>query len=356
MEQNLLSSIIGNYPIQTDKLAVKRFGSGHIHKTYLVRTSDESYILQEFNDKVFRYPERISANQQVLHADLNEDELPFVLPLPIKNKDNSFFTKTNKSLFRLFPFIQGTTRDAVSKKTHAGIAAEAFAFFIKGFVHTDPGQLQDSIPDFHNLELRFQQFENSLKNPQPEIDEDLANLIEFYLGQKDLVSQYQSYVESLPKRVTHNDTKINNLIFREDLAKVNALIDLDTIMSGYVFYDFGDLVRTVACTEDESSQNWDNINVDLEKYEGLLEGFIQTLNGVITEEEMNSLPYGGEMMTCIMGLRFLTDYLNGNIYYQISYPEQNRHRSKNQARLLQSLIQHRTHIKQATEKLQSHSQ
>ncbi|MFC4870473.1 phosphotransferase enzyme family protein [Negadavirga shengliensis] len=351
MEENWLSSIIGNYPIKADKLEIRRFGSGHIHKTYLINTGKERYILQEFNDAVFRYPERISANQQVILADLDKDQLPFALPLPIKNKENSFFTKSQSGLFRLFPFIEGTTRDAISLKSQAKTAAEAFAYFIRGFVHTDAGLLQDSIPDFHNLDLRFRQFEESLKNPQPTIDGELEELIAFYLAQRNLVDQYLVYVEALPTRVTHNDTKINNLIFRDDLRKVNALIDLDTIMSGYVFYDFGDLVRTVACTEDESSQNWDKIAVDPEKYEGLLEGFYHTLNGVIKEEEMDSLPFGGEMMTCIMGLRFLTDYLNGNIYYQISYPEQNLHRSKNQSFLLKSLISYRPHI----QKMQSHS-
>src|SRR5690606_29797800 len=113
---------------------------------------------------------------------------------------------------------------------------------------------------------------------------------------------------------------------------------------GYIFYDFGDLVRTVACTEDESSQNWGKIKMDMDKYAALLSGFCEPLFGYISEEEMRSLPFGGEMMTYIMGLRFLADYLNGNVYYNIHYLEQNLHLAKNQRALLISLMENREAI------------
>jgi Ser/Thr protein kinase RdoA (MazF antagonist) len=177
----------------------------------------------------------------------------------------------------------------------------------------------------------------AIDNTSRELKGELKELIDFYLGQKHLVEEYAYWKTRLPLRLTHNDTKINNLIFAKDFSKVNAVIDLDTIMAGFVFYDFGDLVRTVACTEGESSQNWQNIRVDISKYEALLRGFQDGGKGFFTEEEMKSLPYGGKMMTCIMGFRFLADYLNGNIYYSIHYEEQNFHRAKNQMQLLKAL-------------------
>lgn len=176
-------------------------------------------------------------------------------------------------------------------------------------------------------------------------------MIDYYLGKQDLLERYGHFRNQLPLRVTHNDTKINNLIFGESLDRVNALIDLDTIMAGFVFYDFGDLVRTVVCTRDESSVEWDRIQVDMEKYEGLLEGFYTILGSSIRKEELESLPFGGEMMTLIMGVRFLTDHLNGNVYYQVNYPEQNLHRAKNQAALLSDLITKREAIGKLEEKL-----
>src|SRR5690606_26356754 len=128
--------------------------------------------------------------------------------------------------------------------------------FVRTFLNVPVEELQDPIPDFHNLSLRYQQLEDSIKNTRLTIDDPIRDLIDFYIRQSELVDQYKAYQETLPQRVTHSDTKINNLIFENDLSKVNSLIDLDTIMPGFTFYDFGDLVRIVTCTEDESSQKW----------------------------------------------------------------------------------------------------
>ncbi|HSI78953.1 MAG TPA: aminoglycoside phosphotransferase family protein, partial [Lunatimonas sp.] len=253
--------------------------------------------------------------------------------------------------FRLFPFVSGVTKDSVDNPHQSKLAAEAFAHFVKVFLPVDANLLRDTIPSFHDLDLRFKQFEESVQTTEREIDSETAQLIHFYQEQLDLVETYNAYMQLLPKRVTHNDTKINNLIYSEDLTRVNAVIDLDTIMAGYVFYDFGDLVRTVVCTEDEASHNWDQIYVDLDKYESLIEGFFLPLIGSIESEELASLTFGGEMMTCIMGLRFLADYLNGNKYYHISYEHQNLHRAKNQSRLLQSLRDNRPQIQELVDRV-----
>lgn len=332
------------YDLRSKNLKIEKFGSGHIHATYLVEVDQEKYIFQAFNKNVFRFPERISSNHQLLSLHLGDSNLPFALPLPIKNKEGEYFTQDGEQLYRLFPFVEGLTRDAVDLPQHARLAAEAFAGFNKTFLDMPTEGLQEPIPDFHNLILRYQQLQTSFENTQLILDHEVEALLDFYLDQTDLLEQYQKYQQSLPVRTTHSDTKINNLIFDHELTKVNALIDLDTIMPGYLFYDFGDLVRTVTCTEDESSQNWGNIKVDMEKYAALITGFCRPLFSYISKEEMNSLTFGGEMMTYIMGLRFLADYLNDNIYYTIHYPEQNLHRAKNQCRLLISLKEKRQAI------------
>lgn len=355
MKEPELGRILEFYDLKSQKTTLERFGSGHIHKTYRIFADDCSFIMQEFNDTVFKYPDRISFNQLHLLNQFSPSDLPFELPLPIKNLQNTFFTKFEDRLFRIFPFVPGVTLDAIEKKHQARIAAEAFAAFINVFSNVDAQALKEPIPGFHDLDLRFKQFEKSISNTQMAIDQETQKMINYYLGRKELLEVYRDYENSLPKRVTHNDTKINNLIFNSKLDKVNALIDLDTIMAGYLFYDFGDLVRTVACTADESSVNWGNIKVDIEKYEGLLDGFFQVLNGKITNEELDSLTFGGEMMTLIMGIRFLTDHLNGNIYYQVDYNEQNLHRSKNQSELLSSLIAHRPLINQLEQKIKERS-
>lgn len=346
---NNIASVLEAYDLKGKELICEKYGSGHIHSTYLVSIDRRSYILQAFNNQVFKYPERISNNQHILSQHLGEKKLPFALPIPFTNKENLYFTECDQQLYRLFPFVEGVTKDAVELPQHAHLAAEAFGLFIRTFLDVPVEALQDPIPDFHNLSLRYQQLEDSIKNTRLTIDPPIRNLIDFYISQSALVDQYKAYQKTLPLRVTHSDTKINNLIFEKDLSKVNALIDLDTIMPGYTFYDFGDLVRTAACTADESSQDWDGIQVDLEKYRSLISGFSKPLKSFISEEEMRSLPYGGEMMTYIMGLRFLADYLNGNIYYRINYPEQNLHRAKNQKALLTSLQKNRDKIKELLE-------
>lgn len=332
------------YGLGSENFNIEKFGSGHIHATYLVTGGEERFIFQAFNKNVFRFPERISANHQILSQHLGDDHLPFALPLPIKNRSGEYFTEHEGQLYRLFPFVEGITKDAVDSPQQARLAAAAFGTFNKTFLDVSTDALQEPIPDFHHLILRYQQLQLSFENTKLILEAEVEALLDFYLDQTDLLEQYQKYQKSLPLRATHSDTKINNLIFDHEITKVSALIDLDTIMPGYIFYDFGDLVRTVACTEDESSQHWSQIKIDMEKYAALLAGFCEPLFGFVSEEEIKSLPFGGEMMTYIMGLRFLADYLNGNVYYSIHYPEQNLHRAKNQRRLLISLRENREAI------------
>jgi len=351
MKETILDALKAAYKLDADTLVASRFGSGHIHKTFKVESNTQSFILQEFNDTVFKYPERISNNLGYLLDNFDPANIPFVLPLPIPNQNGGLFTELDGGLYRLFPFVNGVTRDDIDEKEQASKAAEAFAYFVLVFLSTDSDKLQDTIQDFHHLEWRYNQFDEALKAPAIEINDETREMIAYYEARKELLEQYGAYRSQLPLRATHNDTKINNLIFSEDLKKVNAVIDLDTIMAGFVFYDFGDLARTVACTRDESSLDWGEIKIDMLKYEGLLEGFYSVLAGHITEEELNSLPFGAEMMTLIMGLRFLTDHLKGNIYYQVDYVEQNLHRSKNQAELLTAFMEKRQEIKTLETKL-----
>jgi Ser/Thr protein kinase RdoA (MazF antagonist) len=316
---------------------IRPFGDGHIHQTFLIETEAKKLILQRFNNQVFKYPARISHNQSLLIDQINPEDLPYILPLPIPNLAGDLFTLIDGTYFRISPFVAGKCVNEIQSPHQAYLAAKAFAQFIKAGIHIPASEFQEAIPGFHDLELRYNQLLEALKNTKREIVGDLKELVEFYLDQKDLVDQYVCWKEKLPLKLTHSDTKINNLIFAEDFSKVNAVIDLDTLMAGYVYYDFGDLVRTVACTEGESSQDWKKIKVDYAKYEALLNGFLEVGKGVFTEEEINSLPFGGLMMTCIMGFRFLADYLNGNIYYAIHYEVQNYHRAKNQMCLLKGL-------------------
>ncbi len=335
----LLASVLEAYSLKNAE--VHSFGTGHIHQTFLLTHAAGQYILQHFNNQVFRNPDSISHNHAVVLTQMDKEKLPYVLPLPIPNEKGDLFTKVENQFFRLSPFVAGKCVGKVENTKQAYLAAKAFAQFIQAGIHIDAAQFQEAIPGFHDLELRYNQLLDALAKTQRTLEGELQDLIDFYQNQKPLVEEYLYWKKKLPLRLTHNDTKIDNLIFSEDFTQVNAVIDLDTIMGGYVYFDFGDLVRTVACTKEESSTSWDQIAVDSSKYEAMLKGFIEIGNGVFTPDEIESLSFGGPMMTCIMGFRFLTDYLLGNIYYTIHYPEQNFHRAKNQMCLLKALLKNR---------------
>ncbi|TVQ27246.1 MAG: aminoglycoside phosphotransferase family protein [Spirochaetaceae bacterium] len=326
------------YSFDTEIQDFRLFGDGHIHQTFLISTATQPYILQRFNIEVFEYPERISHNHAIMLCEIDRDTLPFILPLPVANTRGELFSFIDGAWFRLSPFVPGTCVNEVKSTHQAYLAARAFARLIEAGMHIPASTFQEPIPGFHDLDLRYQQFSQAVAETQRSVSGDLKELVDFYAEQGTLIDEYVSWKNRLPRRMTHNDTKINNLIYAEDGSEVAAVIDLDTIMAGYVMYDFGDLVRTVACTESESSVNWAHIRVDQDRYDALMQGFQDVGQGVFTPEELESLPFGGKMMTCIMGLRFLTDYLKGNVYYHIRYEQQNLHRAKNQMHLLMALL------------------
>ncbi len=334
---NWLKKIEENFGIRFEQGDLQPFGNGHIHQTYKISTDKNTFILQKFNKQVFPYTDRIAHNHQLLLKHRIQETLTYELPLAIPNQTGELFTQVGSDTFRLVPFVSGYSVNEVDGNLLPKMAAKAFAELIGAGKNIDARQFQEVIPDFNNLSKRYQQLEVALENTIRKIEGELAEIVAFYLSQDQLVKEYKYWVARLPLRLTHNDTKINNLIYAEDMGRVKAVIDLDTLMGGFVFYDFGDLVRTVACTHGESSQAWGQISVDNLKYMALKNGFLEAGKNLFTEDELASLEFGGKLMTYMMGLRFLADYLNGNIYYTIHYPEQNFHRAKNQMILLKSL-------------------
>ena len=346
MNQEQMAGILANYNFHSfQDFEFQPFGAGLIHGTYLIESGNSRFILQEFNNGVFRFPERISHNQRLVKSQGNSGILPFQLPLPILNSGNRLITTVGDRLFRLFEFVSGKTIQEITALDQAYLAAKAYGIFAEWGKEVATGQLQECIPDFHRLDLRFAKLKE-VASETGNLSNDDLQVLDFYLGQKELIDAYQKFLAVLPQRLTHNDTKINNLIFSTDLQKVEALVDLDTLMSGYLMYDFGDLVRTVACSVPETSQNWKDIRLEIPVFEQLLKGYWEGVQSMATANERKSLLLAGEVMTCIMGLRFFTDHLQGNVYYKVEYPEQNFHRAKNQMILLKSLQENKSEIEQ----------
>jgi hypothetical protein len=316
----------------------------------LVCQSDHKWILQGFNASVFRFPERIAQNLYLLSKHLQQSPLPFELPLPLLTQEGKGLASIEGKQYRLFDFVQGTTLQQVQQPAQARIAAQAYGKFAAWASPLPATTFKETIPNFHRLDLRYARLKEVAKD-LPSLPEEEQGLLEGYLAQQPLIDYYLEQLSKLPLRVMHNDTKINNLIFAPSLEKVEALVDLDTLMGGYLMYDFGDLVRTVACSLPETSTEWDQIQVLPELVEELLVGYLEGLEGALSVEEKDSIFVGGEIMTLIMGLRFLTDHLEGNVYYRVSYPLQNLHRAKNQLILLQSQQAYRARFAQFASQL-----
>lgn len=336
MDRSELLILLENYDLPSKEIvAFDSFGEGLIHETFRVQLGTRDYLIQAFNTKVFSRPQIIAENLFLLQELKENSALTFQLPLPLKTNSGDMLVNIRNKNYRLFNFVEGTTLQQTNNHKIAFQAAIAYGKFSSWGDQLKINSLQESIPDFHRLDLRFKRFKEVLATTSELIPFE-QEIVEFYLAQSGLIERYDKLRTLLPLRLTHNDTKLNNLIFHKDHNSVAAIVDLDTVMPGFLIYDFGDLVRTAACTEPENSKNWAAANLDLKLFKALLAGYLEGLSGNISKAETESLLLGGEVMTCIMGLRFLTDYLEGNKYYKVQYAEQNLHRAKNQANFLES--------------------
>lgn len=347
MDQSLQRIISDSYDL--GPFTFKPLGEGLIHETYVILSQKGKFVLQGFNASVFKFPDRIASNLSQLKADLQGKALPFALPLPIKTRQGQEIMTINQTLFRLFDFVEGVTIQETGDPNLAFIAAEAYGAFARATAKNKLVNYQETIPEFHRLDRRFEQLREATDSKKTWTDEEEI-LLRFYFNQEPLIEKYKQTTQNLPLRITHNDTKINNLIFSKNLDQVAALIDLDTVMPGYLLYDFGDLVRTVACSSSETQTDWKDIQVNVKIFESLLQGYVRGLGQQGTDEELESLLLGGEVMTALMGLRFFTDHIRGNQYYRVRYPEQNLHRAKNQMILLQDQHQKRDQFRDIWEK------
>jgi hypothetical protein len=351
MNSNLLSALAESYTIlENQPLKIRHLGEGLIHETMVIDNTVDKWVLQGFNEAVFNFPERIDHNLSLLSNYALSHPLPFLLPLPILNKSGKGLTEIDGKKYRLFEFVKGSTLQLIDNPHQAYIAARGYGEFASWANGINGSEMQDTIPNFHRLDLRFENLILAAKD-KADLSAEETEILDFYLSQQHLVDWYLSQRDRLPLRVTHNDTKINNLIFSEDLTQVNALIDLDTLMGGFLMYDFGDLVRTVACSLPETDTQWGAIHLITTLFEELLKGYWEGVRDIVQPGEAKSLLLGGEIMTLIMGLRFFTDHLQGNVYYRVSYPEQNFHRAKNQMILLQTQQECRDLLKNIWEKV-----
>ena len=337
-----MDKILRAYGLDKKNFEITPVATGHINKTYkLIGT--ESYILQRVNKDVFKDPGIIASNLRLAanYLKRNFPEYLFVGSIPLLNGNEMVYDRDGFP-WRLFPYRKNTiTIDQVGSAEEAFSAASAFGGLTRCLDKIETKGFMEVIPRFHDLELRFQQFESSLKRASAERMQLASESIEACQGSQTLVDKYKELTagNSLRLRITHNDTKINNVLFDTISRRTVAVIDLDTLMPGYFIYDLGDMVRTFVCPVSEEEKDLSKIIFRKEIYDALLTGYLSEMGEVLSPEEKKAVPFAGKMMTYIMAMRFLTDYLNNDVYYHTTYPGQNLVRAKNQCELLRVLME-----------------
>lgn len=345
-----LLQILDQFQLEEKAVSAEPFGNGHINDTLKVTNEkgEIKYVLQRINHLIFTNVDMLQSNIHTVtthirrkleaagESDIDRKVLTF---LPTKDGKNYYFD--GDSYWRVCLFIPRSRSFEEVTPELSREAGKAFGRFQSMLADLPEGALGETIPNFHNMEFRLQQFREALEADAVGRLEEVKELVaEIEKRAEAMCIQERLYREGkLKKRTNHCDTKVNNILFDEE-GKVLCVIDLDTVMPGFVLSDIGDFIRTGANTGAEDDEDLDRVGVNLEIFKAYTSGYMETAQAFLTPEEIRLLPYGGRLLTYMQTVRFLTDYINGDTYYKIHSPKHNLIRTKAQFKLLQSLEAH----------------
>ncbi len=313
--------------------------SGLINHTFQVEADGRIYLLQEVNSHVFKHPEQIDENLNRLSDYLSMNAPEYLFTAPVKTREGNSLVVQDGHFYRVFNWVPGShTIDVVETPEQAFEAANQFGLFtslLKGF---DAGNLKITLPDFHNLSLRYLQFEASLQHGNPERIKESTHEIAVLKAKSGIVDRFESFVKNPEARlrVTHHDTKISNILFDNEQKGI-CVIDLDTVMPGFFLSDVGDMIRTYVCPVSEEEKDLNRISIRKPFLEAIQKGYLATMKDALTGFEKDHFWFAGEMLIYMQALRFLTDHLNNDTYYGSRYTGHNFVRAANQICLLEAL-------------------
>jgi Ser/Thr protein kinase RdoA (MazF antagonist) len=341
-----MNSILQQYGSQFQNDSLEVISGGLINQTWKVSAKGENFILQRINDNVFKEPQKIATNIRFLADHLTAIESDYFLVSAIKTESGEELAyEAGQGYFRLTPFVKNSkTIQVVETPEQAYEAALQFGRFSSSFSDFDARQLHVTIPNFHDLAYRYKQFENALLTGNPQrvkACSDEINQIRRY----DLVDEYNRILRNpvFKLRVTHHDTKISNVLFDLNNKGV-CVIDLDTVMPGYFFSDVGDMMRTYLSPTNEEETDFSKIEVRPMFYHAIVQGYSDGMKGALSEEEQNSFSLAGQFLIYMQALRFLTDYLNNDVYYGAQFEGQNLTRAQNQLSLFSAFVRARASL------------
>lgn len=347
-----LMEIAARFRLAGEPLSVKPLGEGgFINDTYRVRTADgqPDYLLQRKNGSVFPDIPAIMDNtrrvtdhlKRKVREEGGDPDREVLTPVAVKEDAKRLWTRDDDgNYWTACVFIDGSvTLQSVDSAAVAEAGGRGIGRFHRMMADFQ-GELAPSIPGFHNLRLRFSQWDAAVKADRAGRVKDLTEEIEWIESRRGEIMAFQEMIErgEFPLRATHNDTKISNFLFNEDLTPL-CVIDLDTLMTAPVFNDFGDAIRSYTNTGAEDDRHLSRVGFSREYYDAYTRGFLAECGDVLTEAERRWLPFAGRFITFEQVLRFLMDYIDGDRYYKIAYPEHNLVRTRAQYRLLSSMEQ-----------------
>jgi len=329
------------------------FGGGHINDTYLFSRECEcgaQYVLQRINKNAFPNPEWVMDNMLRVTEYLRDriierggDPVRETLKL-LKTRDGQFFAvDRNGDYWRSYSFVSDSiSYDSCDDPRIFCESGHAFGRFLSMLDGFDAASLHETIARFHDTPNRFRALHEAVEKDACGRAGEVRGLIEALFAREGFASTLTDALEKgeLPLRVTHNDTKLNNVLIDEKTGHAVCVIDLDTVMPGLCAYDFGDAIRYGASTAAEDEKDLSKVHLSMPFFRAYAEGYLSEVRGALTENEVDSLPVGAQMMTLEVAVRFLTDYLNGDVYFKTKYPEHNLVRAKTQLKLLEEMEAH----------------
>ncbi|MDO4522442.1 MAG: aminoglycoside phosphotransferase family protein [Eubacteriales bacterium] len=346
-----LYELAGQFRYGGNIMDVRPWGNGHINDTYLVEVETASgrkkMILQRINRFVFRHPAEVMENimnvtgylrKQIMElgGDPERETLNMVQCTDGKN----YYVDPDGEYWRSMLYIQDTVCLEYAETAEDFYeSARAFGKFQRLLADYPAETLHETIRDFHNTRVRFVAFQKAVNDDSVGRVKNVAEEIDFILEREGTANYFAELLDrgEIPLRVTHNDTKLNNVMMDKDTRKGVCVIDLDTIMPGLAMMDFGDSIRFGASTAAEDEKDLDKVLCDMKLFEIYVKGFLEECGSNLTDLEIDLLPMGAKVITYEQAMRFLTDYLQGDPYYKIDYPEQNLDRARNQIKLVKDM-------------------
>ena len=346
-----LKQILSNFKIEGEFVSCEPYGSGHINRTYCAvfnaKNGKKRYILQKINSKLFTNVDGLMNNIKLVtefnRAEIEKrggDPLRESLTLVYTHDGLSYYKTEDDEYYRVYVFIEDALGyDVVEKPQHFYESAVAFGKFAQLLDRFDNSKLFEVLPNFHNTVMRFENLKKAILTDKCNRAIDVKAEIDFALSQEKYVPTIVDLLENkkMPWRVTHNDTKLNNVLIDTKTDKAVCVIDLDTMMPGSICYDFGDSIRFGCnpCLED--TKELDKVIFSMPLYEEYAKGYLSVFGDTITDIERKNLPMGAILMTYECGIRFLTDYLEGDVYFRTSREGQNLDRTRTQFKLVKDM-------------------